>query len=396
MKIVYNIHYNKPFNMIINNENEFQNQDYINKWYTNSTKLKKLEQLDIIKKYLIFNSIPENIIKFSSDYIFEFYNLISDQTKKIKLRAENVYKLSILQIINKFKIYFQNILEFEIFFEKKNEREISNENKPSKHGRIHDVQIEISNSNSKKQVLVILEYNEISHEKVLDSYKETKLSFNSDLYIIYHEKNKNINELNLINTIKKFISSIFCICCTLSNNKYILSKIIYFENFEHLDLVQLETKTSIFNFIMEISNSDTFDLKKLYLELNPYNEDGEEYTYKEFVKLLKSDYSISIKYDSKSTNYDSKYFSTIIVYLNSNISDNIIEYKQIYLESIKALDNASNKIIQFNIEQFEKMNNLQKYLREYVEFDLILNIDRSVLKKLYKKLKIKYEEDNFG
>lgn len=65
-----------------------------------------------------YNKFDETNIKFSSDYVFNFYNLTSEQTKKINLRAESVFKLSIKQIINKFREYFPDTLEFEIKFEK--------------------------------------------------------------------------------------------------------------------------------------------------------------------------------------------------------------------------------------------------------------------------------------
>ena len=99
---------------------------------------------------------------------------------------------------------------------------------------------------------------------------------------------EHIEEFNFSNTIKNFILDMFCVACTLLNNKFILSKIIYFESYSHLEKKILENKTKKFNYILEILNNKTFDLKKLYLELLPHDSEGELYNYSEFIKLLYS------------------------------------------------------------------------------------------------------------
>lgn len=97
-----------------------------------------------------------------------------------------------------------------------------------------------------------------------------------------------------------------------------------------------------------------------------------------------------VEFDKETNLCDSKYFSQIIMFMDLNTSDNILEYKQIYLEFENALKNASEKIIEFNNKQFEKNKFLPTYLKNYVEFDLINNKDDILLKNLHNKLNKKF------
>lgn len=366
---------------------KFKYQDEIDNWAIKKSKLKTIEELTILKKYLIYNSYMETELRLSSDYIFNYYpnNLL--EIKKLKLRPENVFKLSIVQILNKFKEYFENVIDFEILFEKPNEVEAENECKKINNCAKPDIQIYISKTNLDDKKLFIIEYNEKkSHEDVYDSYKDIKSIQHSYVFYKYEEKNEHIDCSNFTNTIKNIIMDMFCVICTLLNDRFILSKIIFFESFSHIEKDELEIKTNIFNYIGEVSKNKIFDLKKLYLELRPYNSEGEPYTWNEFIKLLKSEYKIDLGSDIKQINFESKHFSMIIICLNSNICETIREYKKIYLESIKALDKASEKIIYFTNKQFEKMQISKKYLENYLEHDLEKNKDIGKIKRISTKL----------
>lgn len=369
----------------------FKYLDKIDEWAKKNSKLKTIEELTVLKKYLVFNGFKETELRLSSDYTFEYYPNDLIEIKKLKSRPENVFKLSITQILNKFKKYFQTQIDFEIFFEKPNELEAKNEGKQQKYCARPDIQITLSKANSDDKKLLIIEYNEKgSHDPVYDSYKDIKAISNSFMFYKYEESNEQVNNLNFSNTIKNIIMDMFCIVCTILDNRFILSKIIFFENFSHLNNEELKTKTDIFNYICKVSIDKTFDLKKLYLELRPYNLEGSSYTWEEFIKLLKSKYKINLNPDIKQKNFDSKYFPMIINCLDTNISENILEYKQIYTESINALEKASEKIIYFINKQINKMHYSKKYLENYVEFDLINSGDIGILTKLSEKLNIKF------
>ena len=264
----------------------FEYQLYIDEWFRKKTKLSEPEELEIIDSYLKYKSITPENLNLSADYKFKFYDLKSDEARELDLRAESVFKLSIQFIVNQFAEYFKPI-EFDLEFEKINVRESNNENKQAKYCSKHDVQLimsnkEIDNEINNQKIVIIFEYNEKkSHEEKYDSYKKIKSITNSDLFLVYNEKYENDSKLNLKNTIKKFIVDIFCFICTLLNNKNILSKIIYFENFEELDLGddELENRTNIFNYIMDSTISSKFDAKKLFKELCPYDNDGTNKTY---------------------------------------------------------------------------------------------------------------------
>lgn len=398
--------------------NQFQHQVSIDEWCKKKTKLYKPIDLIVIDKYLEYMKVLPEQIKLSSDYVFSIYNIDANSAKKINLRPENICKLSLLHIIKSFKNYFPEIT-FEILFEKRNETQAHNENINIKKCLIHDAQIFISKKNLdiNEQFHVVFEYDEKeSHDNVKDSNRNHTALFNLNLYMSYNDSDddnsdknsddnndsdedcdeysdedndsdyENNNELNLKYTFKKLIIYIFCIVCTLLNNKHILSKIIFFQNFENLSKDKLDAKTTIFNYMHEVLNSPNkkFDLKKLYLCLSPCDDDGNPYEYKKFVSIV-NDMGIDIKYDKKCNLYDTNVFSQIIVFMNNDMSDNIKEYKQIYMEYGNALDRASDKIIEFNRENLEKSTSFQKYLRDYSEHRLIYNRDVNLIRSLAKK-----------
>ena len=362
----------------------FEYQNKIIEWSTRA-KLTEIEELNIINKYCRFVSLPKNKIQLSADYNFYVYDIKQAEAKKKLLRGEAVCKLSLLKIINKFQKYFRDKINFEINFEKKNELESYNENKSIKYSLVPDTIIKISKKNSDQKFIIIFEYHEKkSHNKINDSNKEIRSIFNSNLYVVYNEKNENTKNLNLIKIYKKLIFDIFTFVCTLLDNKSILSKIIYFKDYEHINRQELVDKTNILNYILDETSKKKFDIKKLFCILRPYNiETGIEYKYKEFIDLLNSKYKINILFDKTSTFYDSKYFSQIIIKLNLENSDNISEYKDIFCEAMNALMIASDKIIEFQKRQSEKMQYLPNYLKIYSEFSIKNIRDKYIKKKIY-------------
>jgi cell division GTPase FtsZ len=66
-----------------------------------------------------------------------------------------------------------------------------------------------------------------------------------------------------------------------------------------------------------------------------------------------------------------------------------LEYKQIYEESVEALEKASDKLMYFTNKQFKKMHNFKKYLDNYIEHDLVNRKDDELLNKIFNFIGIK-------
>ncbi len=85
------------------------NIDIIEKWYTNKTKLYKLEDIKYLQKYLVkTDQNISNIIKFSLDYGFDYFNLDKMDCVGIKVRLENIFKINFYRVVKKkLKLIFQ-------------------------------------------------------------------------------------------------------------------------------------------------------------------------------------------------------------------------------------------------------------------------------------------------
>lgn len=76
------------------------NDDTIEKWYINKTKLYKLKDIKKLQKYLI--KTDQNIsatINFSLDYKFDYFDLDEIDCKKINVRPENIFKINLYRTV---------------------------------------------------------------------------------------------------------------------------------------------------------------------------------------------------------------------------------------------------------------------------------------------------------
>ena len=162
----------------------------INLWYTNKTKLYKIDELQYLLKYIV--KTDENIyytINYSIDYKFSYLDLEKINCKKINVRPENIFKINFSSVITNMKKYFKNI-EIKILFESPSENDILI--KKTKYTYKHDVYIKISNELSFYDIG--LEYFEIKHDRIKDNDKEISSKINLDGYYIYNEKDNSYNK----------------------------------------------------------------------------------------------------------------------------------------------------------------------------------------------------------
>lgn len=217
----------------------------------------------------------------------------------------------------------------------------------------HDVYIKIEYSNCINYCdkEIGFEYFETIHDRIKDNEKKISSEIQLDSYIVYEEKNKNYHKF-----IKKAIYEIFLNICCVLDNKYILSKIIYFE--QQVENKNIKQDTLMFNKIIEWKKNDEFDFEDFFDSSGIINPDNDKPFLKinSFIEYLGNNHEIYIKFNK---NYLCKfdYFIEIINVIDSNCSPKIYDYRKTFINMLSIMLDASDKIIELN----NKKSNIIKY-----------------------------------
>lgn len=326
-------------------------------WNKKNTKITNSDDLKILEYYLE-NVNKDNIkikeIEITDDYKFN-YIIYNDDN----IRQENIFKLNLLNIVNKLKTYFQNI-DIDIFFEKYTwaDKEI----KLAKAVYKHDAIINITNKNldedekETETFEIALEYFEKIHNRFSDGDKNISAIQTSDEYIVLHEKTDKLKKFytDTIYSLIKFI-------CASTDNKYELSKILYYKNNNTLTYVY-------FNRIINFKKNKTFNFEEFYKELMPRNNDTNDYyTIDEFIDFLEEEYGIEIEIDDS---YNCKYFDKILMIINENDinSEAITAYRLVYINALNMLNDASDEIIKLMKVIRTKRFQLPTYVKNLLKY----------------------------
>jgi hypothetical protein len=337
----------------------------IKHWNDKNTKIINSDDLKILEYYLE-NVNKDNIesedIEITDDYKFNFIIYNDDN-----IRQENIFKLNILNIVDKLKVYFQTV-DIDIFFEKYTwaDKEI----KLTKAVYKHDIVINIKNKNvdednEKSETFELaLEYFEKIHNRFSDGDKNISAIQTSDEYIVLNEKTDNFKKFykNTIYSLIKFI-------CASSDDKYELSKILYSKNINNTNTMTY----GYFSKIIELKKNKIFNFKDFYDDIYPKNIDtGEFFTIDEFIDFLMEECKINIECDDD-YNCAVKYFDKIILFLCENQIESclISKYKNAYSIALNMLNDASDEIIKLmktiRTKRFELptyVKNLMKYHKD--------------------------------
>ena len=335
--------------------------DCITKWFNKNTKLEKINDLKKLNNYICYfnnkNKITNNIlnINYSSDYEFRIFDLDNMNVNQMNIRPENIFKLNFLIIVKKMNKYFNEIdfpgLKIFIDYERAGDIDLARKIKSSTYK--HDVYIKIEYTSSKKyqEKEIVFEYFESIHDRIKDNEKKISSIVQLDSYIVYEEKNKNYNKF-----IKKTIFEIFLNICCVLDDKYILAKIIYFENY--IMNKNIKQDTLMFNKIIEWKKNDEFDFENFFDSSGIINPDDDKPFKKinSFIDYLKNNYEITIKFN-KGYLCEFNYFIEIINVIDSNCSPKIYDYRKTFTNMLLIMLEASNKIIELN----NKKSNLIKF-----------------------------------
>ena len=371
-------------------------QKQIEIWYNKKTKLKKIADLKKINYCIDYynrtNNIDKNtcIVNYSSDYEFEFYNLDKMNMEQIKIRPENIFKLNFLIIIKKFKKYFNKLnfdgIQIIIDFEKAGI--IDSQLKIPQATYKHDVYIKIEyhNGDNYDEREIGLEYFETIHDRIKDFEKQISSEMQLESYYVYKEKDKKYYEF-----MKKIIYEIFLNICCILNDRYILSKIIYFE--KYVINKNLKQDTLIFNKMIEWNKNDKFNFEEFFLTTGVINPNDEKVfkKYPEFIKYLKEFHEIDIILDKDNfCKFD--FFEEIINIIDSDCSPKILDYRKTFTKMMKIMLDASDKILELGNKSKRNKQNLSKYLNNLLCLHITNLKDIEITKIAYLKLKNKFEK----
>ncbi len=371
-------------------------------WFNLKTKLYKEDDFHILLKYVKSNTTDEQVqtIEFSSDFVFNYFNLSPEYCEKIKVRPENIFKLNLFVIVYKFNKYFPCIetnLET-YFYSNSNSNSNSNalieiafegsglidlEMKKKKCTYKHDVYIKISNENEEFYDIG-LEYFETIHSRIKDYEKEISSKVNLSAYYVYKEGTDDYVEY-----MKNTVYSIFLGKCTLEDNPYTLSKIIYFKNYNKNNKKRsLQTDTELFNNIINWEKTDVVDFKLFFEDLRLVNQETEElFEYDEFIEYLDDNYDIQINFlDEKQIYCNYENIIILLMKINNIYSVKIESYKLMYAKAMSVLKESQKELIFWVKESINTKRLIPKYIDSYLYNHLINHKDPFALKKVYYEL----------
>ena len=220
---------------------------------------------------------------------------------------------------------------------------------------------------------VVLEYFEKIHNKFNDDDKKIATNLFSDAYFVFREKEDNMEKF-MIDAIYRMIELI----CACTENKYELSKILYFN--KNYKSKTINKDIIDFNNIINIKKNKEFNLKELYNELKPFDpETGDEFNFKEFIEYIEENYNndddddddAEFNFNNPDNIYSSDIFEKLILYLYMNISDERLKrFKNIYIKAVDTLFIASTRILQIMREQREKRLQLPDFVENIKKFHI--------------------------
>ena len=350
---------------------------------TEHSKIHDCKLLKIIEHHMIHVLKIKPIKITIADFNFEIY-----ESQDTKSRPEVYFKLNLFNIVLKLRKYFNNVnINFDMEKPTIVNHQIMNMNaclKPDVKITIgelieadnHDKQNNQDNQDDQdsysqeidadsKPFEIVLEYNEKkSHKPETDESRKYRMEQFCDSYIVFDEKKKT----TIIEFYKKTIFDLIKYICSLTNNKYILAKIIFWEGNKHKK--NYKTEQQRFNKLLKIQEQKSCDFEDFYNQLNPKDEDGNDISLDDFIELLETEYGINV--DLKENQCNHNIANKIIMNVDPDKIDSEIlrSYKNLLLSVYDALMCAAEKIIEIERNHREKRYNLPKFMEYYTKHDL--------------------------
>ena len=272
--------------------------------YYKKTEHSKIHDYKLLK---IIEYHANNVLKIEpskitiADYTFKIY-----KPQDTKTRPEVFFKVNFLNIVLDLRKYFNNVnINFDMekptivnhqimntnaclkpdvlitlseLDEADNQDNQNNQNNQNNQDEQDYYSHEIDDDS--KPFELVLEYNEKkSHKPETDESRKYRMEQFCDSYIVFDEKKKT----TIIEFYEKTIFDLIKYICSLTKNKYILAKILFWEGNKHKK--NYKTEQQRFNKLLKIQEQKSCDFEDFYNQLNPKDEDVVEIQ-KEYNKAL--------------------------------------------------------------------------------------------------------------
>lgn len=325
---------------------------FISTTFEKKTKIKEKNELKLVCNYLNKTDLSTFKIVFGNNIEINLFSIDLDILEKIKIRPETIFKINLLAVKVGLSKYCKN-LNFIVKFEEsstiqKNIYQIQNYFK-------HDAIIQIYNNC--KCYEIGLEYNE---EKTHNNTRQINNDNSRDviskmffhLFLIYYEHKNNYDEF-----MKNLIYNLITIICSIKKNEYLLAKILFLRE-EKINLQDEE----FFDLIIKWKQNNQIDIKKLHNLINPKDDDGNDYSFNEYLEHLEE---LQIKINDKSCDYAN--FTKLLDVESNLCSNRIISFRKIKSKVADKLFCAAKEIINLTDKINEKNENVVSYTEEIIK-----------------------------
>lgn len=340
---------------------------YVKGWDTKKSKLDDDKSLRILNDYLDVNNKDYRINKIKIAGKFDFEYIKCNETN---IRQENIFKLNFLNIVEQLNKYFPDaeiLIEFEV--PTTVDKILKKQNCTYKHDVLIKIKPNRDDIDSDEIFEIVLEYFEKIHNKFNDDDKKIATNLFSDEYFVFNEKDDYMKDFMI-----ESIYALMELICVCTNNKYELSKILYFHKNNNDEAILLK-QYKYFDKILDIIKNNNFNFKKFYDELKPINpETGDDFSYDEFIEYIQENYNEEDEFNFNNPDniYSSDIFEQLILYLDINICSNDILrcYKKIYMSTIKKMFIASERIINILNKQRKKRLQIPDFVKNIKKFHI--------------------------
>jgi hypothetical protein len=334
----------------------------------------------IINNFEIFNNIKNTKkIYFGKNYEFSYFDLNNFAVDLNGLTNKDIFKFNMYLITSQIKPLFDQV-QIQINYDSPCRNETLN--KELEYCFTHDIYIQINKSNKYFDCAFdfVPKTFDINNDKYISSI------VNLDYYKYFEE------DIDSYDTfIENVVLRLLIILCSVNSDEYTLGEILFVKS--NLNSKTFKKDSEIFRKIIYSKKENKFNLYEWFEEILPTDlESGEDLTYDEFIKNIKSEVGKIIFESDQTITYD--LFEKIIIEINSNYSKKISYYKNIYRKAINTLFLSLKTINELIIEFNKTKKNIPQYINTFLLNYITQYNDKTVLKSVYNDLTILFDKNN--
>ena len=171
-----------------------------------------------------------------------------------------------------------------------------------------------------------------------------------------------VDAFDLNNYYSNCIYNIMIIMCAIQNDEFKLAEIIFTN--DNIHNPNFERDLELFEKIIVAHKTKSVDFFEFYESFSPVDpETGKKMTFNKFIKYIETKIMNGNKINLNDKNISVDDFSKIIMLLDSEVSEQISDYRSIYVRSLNMVNSALSLIINL----MKKINKTKKNVPEYIE-----------------------------